>query len=133
MSTRWVDVDKVAGTHVDQVFIGSCTNGRFEDLKEAADVLRDHKFSDEVRVLVIPASKAEYLKALRSGIIEKFVLAGGTCRSSMLRAMYGWFIRAHRIRGGIIFPHQTVTSAEGRVRLKGRYTWDQQQQQPLQP
>lgn len=71
-----VDVDKVAGTHVDQVFIGSCTNGRFDDLKEAADVLRDHKFSDEVRVLVIPASKAEYLKALRSGIIEKFVLAG---------------------------------------------------------
>lgn len=71
-----VDVDKVAGTHVDQVFIGSCTNGRFEDLKEAAEVLGDRKFADDVRVLVIPASKAEYLKALRSGLIEKFVEAG---------------------------------------------------------
>lgn len=71
-----VDVDKVAGTPVDQVFIGSCTNGRFEDLQEAAEVLGKRSFSDDVRVLVIPASKPEYLKALRSGIIEQFVEAG---------------------------------------------------------
>jgi len=71
-----VDIDKVTGTHVDQVFIGSCTNGRFEDLKEAAEVLGDCKFSDDVRVLVIPASKTEYLKALQAGIIERFVRAG---------------------------------------------------------
>ncbi|MDD1724679.1 MAG: 3-isopropylmalate dehydratase large subunit [Methanospirillum sp.] len=71
-----VDVDQVAGTPVDQVFIGSCTNGRFEDLQEAAEVLGNRSFADDIRVLVIPASKAEYLKALRSGIIEQFVEAG---------------------------------------------------------
>jgi len=71
-----VDVDKIAGTPVDQVFIGSCTNGRFEDMQEAAEVLGDRSFSDKVRVLVIPASKPEYLKTLRAGIIERFVEAG---------------------------------------------------------
>ncbi|MFH0968633.1 MAG: 3-isopropylmalate dehydratase large subunit [Methanobacteriota archaeon] len=71
-----VDVGDVAGMPVDQVFIGSCTNGRFEDLQEAAGVLGDRSFSEQVRVLVIPASRPEYLKALRSGIIERFVEAG---------------------------------------------------------
>jgi 3-isopropylmalate/(R)-2-methylmalate dehydratase large subunit len=71
-----VDVTKVAGTKVDQVFIGSCTNGRFEDLKEAAEVLGDRAFSDRVRVIVIPASRREYLKALQAGLIERFVSAG---------------------------------------------------------
>ncbi|MDD1729661.1 MAG: 3-isopropylmalate dehydratase large subunit [Methanospirillum sp.] len=71
-----VDVDQVAGTPVDQVFIGSCTNGRFEDMQEAAEVLGNRSFSDKVRVLVIPASRPEYLKTLRAGIIEQFVEAG---------------------------------------------------------
>ncbi|HWQ67420.1 MAG TPA: 3-isopropylmalate dehydratase large subunit [Methanospirillum sp.] len=71
-----VDVDEIAGTPVDQVFIGSCTNGRFEDLQEAAEVLGDRMFSDDIRVLIIPASRTEYLKALRAGLIERFVEAG---------------------------------------------------------
>ena len=71
-----VDVNEIAGTPVDQVFIGSCTNGRFEDLQEAAEVLGSRKFSDDIRVLVIPASRDEYLKTLRAGIIEQFVEAG---------------------------------------------------------
>lgn len=71
-----VDVCDVAGTPVDQVFIGSCTNGRFEDLQEAADVLGSRSFSEDVRVLIIPASRPEYLKALRAGLIERFVEAG---------------------------------------------------------
>ncbi len=71
-----VPVSKVVGTHVDQVFIGSCTNGRFEDLAEAAAVLGDREFSKDVRVIVIPASREEYLKALRAGLIERFVEAG---------------------------------------------------------
>lgn len=70
------DVEDVAGTHIDQVFIGSCTNGRFEDLQEAARVLGERKFSDSVRVIVIPASREEYLKSLRAGFIERFVEAG---------------------------------------------------------
>jgi 3-isopropylmalate/(R)-2-methylmalate dehydratase large subunit len=71
-----VDVDEVAGTHIDQVFIGSCTNGRYEDFAEAAEVLGDRKFSEGVRVILIPASKEEYLKTLRAGLIERFVDAG---------------------------------------------------------
>ncbi len=71
-----VDIGEVTGTKVDQVFIGSCTNGRFEDLKVVADVMGDRKFAKGVRVIVIPASRMEYLKALRAGYIEKFVQAG---------------------------------------------------------
>lgn len=72
-----VDVTDVAGTKVDQVFIGSCTNGRYEDLAEAAEVLGTaDRFADGVRVIVIPASRTEYLKSLKAGLIEQFVEAG---------------------------------------------------------
>lgn len=71
-----VPVGKVEGTHIDQVFIGSCTNGRYEDLAEAAEVLGKKKFNPKVRVLVIPASRDEYLKALTNGLVERFVRAG---------------------------------------------------------
>jgi 3-isopropylmalate/(R)-2-methylmalate dehydratase large subunit len=71
-----VPVSKVAGTHIDQVFIGSCTNGRFEDLSEAAEVLGRKKFNPDIRVIIIPASRDEYLKSLQGGLIEKFVRAG---------------------------------------------------------
>jgi len=72
-----VPVSRVAGTPVDQVFIGSCTNGRFEDFQEAAEVLGKKRFSTRVRVILIPASRDEYLKTLQAGLIEKFVKAGG--------------------------------------------------------
>ena len=71
-----VPVGKVEGTHIDQVFIGSCTNGRYEDLVEAAEVLGKKRFDPKVRVLVIPASRNEYLKALENGLVERFVKAG---------------------------------------------------------
>jgi 3-isopropylmalate/(R)-2-methylmalate dehydratase large subunit len=71
-----VSVEEVAGRKVDQVFIGSCTNGRFEDMQEAADVLGSESFSEKVRVIIIPASRDEYLKTLRAGLIERFVEAG---------------------------------------------------------
>jgi 3-isopropylmalate/(R)-2-methylmalate dehydratase large subunit len=71
-----VPVGKVAGTHIDQVFIGSCTNGRFEDFAEAAEVLGTRKFADTVRVIIIPSSREEYLKTLRAGLVERFVTAG---------------------------------------------------------
>ena len=72
-----VDVGDVVGTKVDQVFIGSCTNGRYDDLAEAAEVLGDADgFAKGVRVIIIPASRTEYLRALRAGLIERFVEAG---------------------------------------------------------
>ncbi|WP_292616672.1 MULTISPECIES: 3-isopropylmalate dehydratase large subunit [Methanocalculus] len=71
-----VSVEDVAGRKVDQVFIGSCTNGRFEDMQEAAEVLGSDSFNEKVRVIIIPASRDEYLKTLRAGLIERFVEAG---------------------------------------------------------
>jgi 3-isopropylmalate/(R)-2-methylmalate dehydratase large subunit len=70
-------VSELEGTVVDQVVIGSCTNGRMEDLRLAARVLGSRKISTHVRLVVIPATREIYLTALREGLIEKFVEAGG--------------------------------------------------------
>ncbi len=67
-------VSELAGTEVDQVFIGTCTNGRYEDLEVAAEILKGKEV--KVRTLVIPASKEVLLGALSSGIIEILVRAG---------------------------------------------------------
>ncbi len=69
-------VSEVEGTKVDQVFIGSCTNGRYEDLKVAAEILRGEEVAKNVRLIVIPASRSIYKKALKDGIIDIFVEAG---------------------------------------------------------
>ena len=71
-----VPVTEVEGTKVDQVFIGSCTNGRYEDLKVAAEIAKDEKISREVRLIVIPASRTEYKRALKDGVIEILTDAG---------------------------------------------------------
>jgi 3-isopropylmalate/(R)-2-methylmalate dehydratase large subunit len=71
-----VSVEEVAGTPIDQAFIGSCTNGRLEDLVEAERILRGKKAADSVRLLVAPASREVYLAALESGIITSLVKAG---------------------------------------------------------
>jgi len=71
-----VDVEEVEGTKIDQVFIGSCTNGRYEDLKIASDILEGESVARGVRLIVVPASKRIYIKALKDGIIEKLVDAG---------------------------------------------------------
>lgn len=62
---------------VDQVVIGSCTNGRLEDLQLAAQVIGRNKVSSHVRLVVLPATRQIYMEALRSGLIEQFVDAGG--------------------------------------------------------
>jgi 3-isopropylmalate/(R)-2-methylmalate dehydratase large subunit len=70
-------VSEVAGTHIDQVFIGSCTNGRLSDLRIAAAILKGKKVHPEVRCIVIPASDQIYKRALHEGIIE--ILADAGC------------------------------------------------------
>jgi len=69
-------VREMEGTKVDQVYIGSCTNGRIEDLREAAAVLKDKKISDDVRAIVSPATPDVYAQALKEGLIEIFHDAG---------------------------------------------------------
>ncbi|MEI6292866.1 MAG: 3-isopropylmalate dehydratase large subunit [Methanomicrobiales archaeon] len=107
-----VDVSKVAGTKIDQVFIGSCTNGRFEDFEEVAEVLGDRKFSDAVRVIIIPASRQEYLKTLRAGLIERFVLAGALVEAPCCGPCMGGAF-------GLLAPGEVSLSTSNR-NFKGR-------------
>ena len=66
-----------AGTvAIDQVIIGSCTNGRLEDLEAAAEVLRGREVHRDVRCIVLPGSQQVYLDALRGGLVEDFIEAG---------------------------------------------------------
>jgi len=69
-------VSELDGTPVDQVYIGSCTNGRIEDLRVAANVLEGKKISDSVRGIVSPATPDIFNKALEEGIIKIFMDAG---------------------------------------------------------
>lgn len=69
-------VDEVLGTPIQQAVIGTCTNGRLEDLRIAADLLRGRKIDKDVRLIVAPASKRIYLDAMREGIIQDLVEAG---------------------------------------------------------
>lgn len=69
-------VSKVSGTHIDQAVIGSCTNGRLEDLHIAADVLKNKTVHPDVRLIVVPASRQIYLDAMEEGIIKTFLNAG---------------------------------------------------------
>ena len=71
-------VSEVENTEVDQAFIGSCTNGRLEDLRDAAQILKDKKIVRSVRLVVIPASQEIYLKALNEGLIKTFMESGAT-------------------------------------------------------
>ncbi len=69
-------VAEMVGTPVDQVYIGSCTNGRLEDLRVAAQVLKGHTIHPRVRGIVSPATPDIYAQALKEGIIETFMAAG---------------------------------------------------------
>lgn len=69
-------IDEVGDVYIQQSIIGSCTNGRIEDMRSAAEILRGRKVSKKVRTIIIPATQAIYLQALREGLIEIFIEAG---------------------------------------------------------
>lgn len=69
-------IDKVGEIKIDQVVIGSCTNGRIDDLRIAARVLEGKKVAKGMRVIIFPATQAIYLKALEEGLITTFIKAG---------------------------------------------------------
>ena len=70
------DVSTLEGIPIDQVFIGSCTNGRLEDLAAAAEVLKGQKVADYVKLIVTPASRKIYKQAMDLGIMETLAEAG---------------------------------------------------------
>ncbi len=75
-------ISEVQGTPIHEALVGTCTNGRFDDLLEAAKVLKGKKLPSGMQMLIIPASKEIYLQALREGLIEIFMDAGANVLSS---------------------------------------------------
>ena len=70
------DISKVEGTSVDQCLVGSCTNGRLSDLKDAAEILEGKSIDDSVRLIILPASREIYQEAIHEGYIDTFINAG---------------------------------------------------------
>jgi len=108
-------VTEVEGTSVDQVYIGTCTNGRIEDLRIAAKVLKNKK--TKPITIIVPASREIYLQALEEGLIEIFVKAGAVvCNPGC-----GPCVGTHQ---GIPSPGYTVVSTANR-NFKGRMGSDE--------
>jgi len=99
-------------TEIDQVFLGSCTNGRLSDLRDAAKILKGKKIANNTRMLVIPASKEVYLKALDEGLLKIFIEAGALVSSPCCGPCLG----GHT---GIIGPNEISLSTSNR-NFKGR-------------
>jgi 3-isopropylmalate/(R)-2-methylmalate dehydratase large subunit len=76
-----VPISQVAGRHVDQAFLGTCTNARLEDLAAAAEVLKGRHIAAGTRMVVIPVSSLVYMEALKAGYIQTFVEAGAVVES----------------------------------------------------
>ncbi len=74
-------VEEVEGTKINQVFVGSCTNGRFEDMEIVAKIMNNEKVAKGTRLLIIPASHTEFMKTLRAGYVEQFMEAGAIVES----------------------------------------------------
>jgi len=105
-------IREVEGLVFNQGLIGTCTNGRLQDLKAAASVLKGKKVHPSVRVLVVPASRSEYLKALDQGIIKVLVEAGCV----ILNPGCGPCLGAHQ---GVLAPGERALSTANR-NFKGR-------------
>jgi 3-isopropylmalate/(R)-2-methylmalate dehydratase large subunit len=107
-----VPVSEVAGLQIDQALIGTCTNGRLEDLEAAAEILRGNKIAPWVRLLVLPASREILLAAIASGIIADLVESGAT----LLNPGCGPCLGAHE---GCMAPGERTLSTANR-NFKGR-------------
>lgn len=100
-------VRELLGTPLDQVYIGSCTNGRIEDLRIAASVLKGRKVSDDVRAIVSPATPEIYSMALREGLIEIFQEAGFCVTNPTCGACLG-------MSNGVLASGETCASTTNR-------------------
>jgi homoaconitate hydratase family protein len=71
-------IGQVAGTHIDQVFLGSCANAKYEDLAIVANILKGRRIHPDVRFIITPGSKQIMLEAMRTGVLATLVESGGT-------------------------------------------------------
>jgi 3-isopropylmalate/(R)-2-methylmalate dehydratase large subunit len=100
-------LDDVAGIDVDQVFIGSCTNARIEDLRIAASIMRGKKVAPYLRCIVIPATHEVFKQAMKEGLMEVFSDAG--CAVS--EATCGPCLGGHH---GVLGPEEVCVSTSNR-------------------
>lgn len=109
---NYAPVGEVEGTAIQAGFIGSCTNGRIEDLRVAAKIAKGRKFAEGVRVLVIPASKQVMLQAMDEGLVQTLMEAGAVFFTPGCGACVG-------THGGVPADGETVISTTNR-NFKGR-------------
>ncbi|MEM1539805.1 MAG: 3-isopropylmalate dehydratase large subunit [Candidatus Bathyarchaeia archaeon] len=100
-------VSEVEGTPIDQAFIGSCTNGRIEDLRMAARIVEGKKVKDGVRFIVTPASHEVYLQALKEGVLETLAEAGACICNPTCGACFGGHM-------GLLAEGETCISSSNR-------------------
>jgi 3-isopropylmalate/(R)-2-methylmalate dehydratase large subunit len=107
LPSRSVPVTEISPTRVDQVFVGSCTNARIEDLRIAAHVLGDHRFAPGVRVLVIPATQRVWRQANEEGLLDRFADAGASVSTPTCGACLGGHM-------GVLGPGEVCVSTSNR-------------------
>ncbi len=105
-------IDELEKIEINQVYIGTCTNGRLEDLRIAADILKDKKVNKNVRLLVAPASRQVFTEALKEGIITTLVEAGASIVTSGCGACVG-------VHAGILGDGEVCLATQNR-NFKGR-------------
>lgn len=105
-------VSLLLGTKIDYAFLGSCTNGKYEDLEVAARILRGRKIHHGIRLLVAPASKLVAIKAMKEGIMDALLEAGAALLTSACGPCPG-------LQGGVPGNGETVISTMNR-NYKGR-------------
>ena len=107
-----IPVNEIEKVEIDQAFIGSCTNGRLEDLELAARIVKGKKVHPSVRFIITPASTETYLKAMNAGLIEILIRAGGVVTNSTCGACVGGHL-------GVLGPGEVCVSSTNR-NFKGR-------------
>jgi 3-isopropylmalate/(R)-2-methylmalate dehydratase large subunit len=100
-------INELGDIEIDQAFLGSCTNGRMEDLRIAAQILKGRKISPNTRLIVTPASKEIYITALSEGLIDIFLDAGAIVTHSTCGACIGGHL-------GVLGPNEICVSSTNR-------------------
>lgn len=100
-------IDEVGEIPIDQVVIGSCTNGRIQDLREAAEILKGRKVAKDLRCIVIPATQKIYLQALEEGLIRTFIESGAVVSTPTCGPCLGGYM-------GILAAHERCVSTTNR-------------------
>ena len=85
--------DEIGDVKIDQVVIGSCTNGHYKDLAEAAEILKGRKVAKRVRTIVIPATQDIYMKAVENGLVKIFIEAGCVVSTPTCGPCLGGYMR----------------------------------------